>query len=43
MQSRISPLLSCEVLRAGITTGETAWFPSLANWFLAIKEGDGVS
>ena len=42
-QSRISlSLLSLEVLREGITAGETACVPSFANWFFAIKEGDVV-
>ena len=33
----------CVVLRAGITTGDTAWIPSFANLFLAMKGGEGVS
>ena len=36
-------LSSWVVLRAGITTGEIVWVPSLASWFLAMKTGEGVS
>ena len=45
-EGRVSYPCCCrlvKVLRVGITTGETTWFPSFANWFLAIKEGGGVS
>ena len=31
------------LFKAGITTAETACVPSFANWFLAMREGEGVS
>ena len=35
--------LSQSLFKAGIITDETACGPSFANWFLAMKEGEGVS